>query len=68
MASDRRIQDETKRLFGFVPKACWIADIKAEFGITVRILPNRSDEHRAYPCPPEKRQPVIQAMRTLGVI
>jgi hypothetical protein len=68
MASDRRIQDETKRLFGFVPKACWIADLKAEFGLTTRISVPRGDEYRAYPCPPEKRQPLIQAMRTLGVI
>ena len=68
MASDRKIQNETKRLFGFVPKTCWIADIKAEFGLTARILPKSGDEYRAYPCPLEKRQPVMQVMRTLGVI
>jgi hypothetical protein len=68
MATDRKIQEETKRLFGFVPKACWIADIRAEFGLTPQIVPNRNGEDRAYPCPLEKRRPVIQAMRTLGVI
>jgi hypothetical protein len=32
MLTYREIQKITKSRFGFVPKTCWIADIKAEHG------------------------------------
>jgi hypothetical protein len=51
---------------GFVPKACWIAHVKSEFGLTA---PNRLEvKSRKYPCPPEKRPVIVEAMRRLGVI
>lgn len=68
MATYKQIQNETKRQFGFVPKTCWIADIKAENGLTSRVAANREGEDRKYPCPAEKRTRLTQVMRTLGVV
>jgi len=60
---------EVQRIGGFVPKTCWIAHVKSEFGLTARMAPNRLDvKSRKYPCPPEKRPVIVAAMRRLGVI
>jgi hypothetical protein len=56
MATYKEIQDETRRVCGFVPKTCWIADVKAELGLITRKSANRIDrEGRKYPCPQNKR-------------
>ena len=68
MTTYRKIQEETKRRFGFVPKTRWIADIKARFGLTMRIAPNRQGEDRVHPCPSDKQPALIQVMRSQGVI
>jgi hypothetical protein len=63
------IAKEVQRIGGFVPKSCWIADVKSEFGLTTRVAPNRLDvKTRKYPCPPEKRSVIVEALRRLGVI
>jgi hypothetical protein len=34
------IAQEVKRIGGFLPKNCWIAHVKSEFGLTGRVAPN----------------------------
>jgi|HubBroStandDraft_1064217.scaffolds.fasta_scaffold301512_2 hypothetical protein len=63
------IANEVQRLGGFVPKTCWIAHVKSDFGLTGRVAPNRIDaKSRKYPCPSEKRRVIVEAMRRLGMI
>lgn len=69
MATYEEIQMTTKELFGFVPKTCWIADVKADFGLTTRFAPNRvSHTRRKHPCPVGKRDALIQVLAHLRMI
>ncbi|MBS8261539.1 hypothetical protein DYI23_15040 [Roseibium polysiphoniae] len=69
MATYREIQEETKARFGFTPKTCWIADIKAENGLTRGSAPNRIDQgFRKHPCPPHRRDELATIMAELGVL
>ena len=69
MATYRQIQDMTKARFGFMPKTCWIADIKARHGLTQRVAPNRMDlSSRQHPCPPQREHQLTIIMRDLGVL
>lgn len=64
-----KIANEVQRIGGFMPKTCWIAHVKSEFGLTRRVAPNRIDaKRRKYPCPSEKRPVIVEAMRRLGMI
>jgi hypothetical protein len=63
------IATEVHRISGFVPKTCWIAHVKADFGLTTRAAPNRIDAiERRHPCPPAKREAIVKAMRRLRII
>lgn len=69
MATYREIENYVRNNFGFVPKTCWIADVKNSFGLTTRVAPNRhSLIKRTNPCLSEKRQFIIKAMKALGDI
>jgi hypothetical protein len=69
MATYRQIQEQVKAVAGYVPKTCWIADVKAQHRLTERQAPNRqSPTIRAYPCPPDKRSSIEAAMRHFGMI
>jgi len=67
-ATYKEIQRAVKKEQGFVPKTCWIAHIKYDYGLITRPAPNRAPNgERKYPCPPEKRPMIEQTMRRLGV-
>ena len=52
----REIQDCVRRHHGFVPKSCWIADVKERAGLPVpRAWNRRPGPGRDNPCPPDKR-------------
>lgn len=69
MPTYRQIQDHTRSTHGFMPKTCWIAHIKSDYGLTDRQAPNRADARsRIHPCPPEKRAALEAAMRELGAL
>ncbi len=69
MATYKEIQERVRRTDGFTPKTCWIADIKAQHGLTTREAPNRMDgSGRKHPCPRNKRSAIEAAMRHLGMI
>lgn len=69
MATYRNIQDYVKAKYGFQPKTCWIADVKAENGLTTRQAPNRySATSREQPCPLDKRPLIEDALRHFGMM
>jgi hypothetical protein len=68
MATYKEIQRWVKQQYGFVPKTCWIADIKQQAGFHVRRAHNRKGDRRVYPCPPEKAEAIRAAMSHFGMI
>jgi hypothetical protein len=50
---------------GFVPKTCWIADVKQQLGLRVRRAHNRVTEIRQNPCPSAKRVAIERALLQL---
>ncbi len=68
MATYKKIQTWVKKEYGFVPKTCWIADVKEKAGLPVRKAPNRQDGERVYPCPAEKEEAIRAAFRHFGMV
>lgn len=69
MATYEQIQGYLNERYGFVAQTCWIADIKAEHGLTTRIASNRiSESNRAKRCPAGKRDAIENALRHFGMI
>ena len=48
------ISKYVKNKYGFVPKPCWIADVKEMLGLPLQKGRKFKAEKRKYPCPPEK--------------
>ncbi|WP_018632425.1 hypothetical protein [Neomegalonema perideroedes] len=70
MATYKQIQEAVKARFPekAKPKTCWIADVKAQHGLTLRRAPNRSpDGARMHPCPPDRYADLVEVMRDLGL-
>ena len=69
MATIPEIQSYVKSNYGFVPKSCWIADVKEACGIYVKPAPNRrSLEKRENPCPPNKQDAIKVTLRYFKMI
>ena len=69
MATYREVQKHVRLQSGFVPKTCWIAHVKSDYGLTTRQAPNRHDpQQRVAPCPANKRAAIERALRELDVI
>jgi len=68
MATYKEIQKYIKEKYGFIPKTCWIADIKNQYGLTTRVSPNRKSEKRLHPCPKNKKKFLIQAFHHFEMI
>lgn len=69
MATYKQIQRWVKENYEFTVKTCWIAHVKEMYGIELRKAPNRLNENeRANPCPPEKTEPIKQALKHFGEI
>jgi hypothetical protein len=68
MATYQQIQKWVKNNYGFVPKTCWIADVKHQSGISMRKAPNRKGQERIYPCPEEKFKQIQQALEHFNMI
>jgi len=54
MATYKEIQDYVKRKYGFKPKTCWIADVKAQCNLSTNKAWNRKGGNRINPCPEDK--------------
>ena len=68
MATYKEIQNWVKQNYGFVPKTCWIADVKEKAGLPVRKAHNRRGAERVNPCPRGKIESIRAAMRHFGII
>lgn len=68
MATYRQIQQYVKERFGFVPKHCWIADVKEQAELSVRRAWNRAGDERLNPCPPDKVEAILNAFRHFRMI
>jgi hypothetical protein len=68
MPTYKEIQSWVKQNYGFVPKTCWIAEMKEKEGLPVRKAPNRKDTERVYPCPAGKEDAIRAAFHHLGMI
>jgi len=66
MATYREIQEFVKAKHGFSVKSCWIAHVKSDLGFPMRTSPRRRGPERMVPCPPEKRDVIIEAIRALS--
>lgn len=68
MATYKQIQNWVKQQYGYVPKTCWIADVKNQVGLPMRKAPNRQGMVRVFPCPQEKVEPILSALKHFGMI
>jgi len=68
MATYRQIQERVRTQAGWLPKTCWIAHVKSDFGLPVREAWNRTSSERQVPCPTDKRPAIIAALQHFGMI
>ena len=69
MSTYRQIIQHIRARHGFVAQPCWIAHVKADYGLTRGVAPNRlSPIARVKPCPPHKRAAVERSLRELGLL
>ena len=66
MATYKEIQAHVKRVNEYIPKSCWIADVRHDYGLTTRKAPNRQGNKRKHPCPDKKRPDIVAALKALG--
>ena len=67
MATYEQIQECVRLTYGFVPKTCWIAHVKADLGLTGRLAPNRADsQRRKYPCLPDRWNTILECMHRVS--
>lgn len=67
MATYKQIQTWVKQNYGFVPETCWIADVKSQSGLSMRRAPYRKSAERVKPCPLEKIEIILTALRHFGM-
>ncbi|KXV06434.1 hypothetical protein CR51_11925 [Caballeronia megalochromosomata] len=63
----RRIREFAKRQHGIAAQNCWIAQVKAENGLSMRSS-RRTSEERVKPCPDRYRPAIEEAMRHFGMM
>ena len=68
MATYEEIQNYIGEKNGFTIKRCWIADVKNKFGLITRKAPNRRGTQRLHPCPKNKENYIIEALRHFEMI
>ena len=71
MISYDDIKDYVYEKYGFIPKSCWIADVKEECGLPVKVYPQRKateTNSRSHPCPDKRREPIKDALRHFKMI
>jgi len=69
MATYKQIQEFVKEKYDFVPKTCWIADVKEKSGSAPAPAPNRlTVDERQQPCPEDKQSAIEDALQHFGLI
>ena len=60
----KNIQKWVKNKYGYIPKTCWIAQVKELSGLIVKKAWNRKDENvRQVPCPVQKIEHIKEALK-----
>lgn len=67
MATYRQIQEYIRGRHDVVVQTCWIADIKEQANLPVRVAPNRRGAERVKPCPADKKAFIEEAFRYFGM-
>jgi hypothetical protein len=69
MASYVDLTKWIKAKHGFVPKPSWIAHVKSDCGLPMRMAPNRRDPGaRDQACPSAKRPAIMAALKHFRMI
>ena len=68
MATYEEIKLYVKAKYGYDPKSCWIADVKEQAGLPVRRSWNRVGDERMNPCPRQKVDAIMNALRYFRMI
>jgi len=69
MATYKQIQEFVKDTYGYSPKSCWIAHMKAMCGLRPRLSPNRySVDKRTNSCPVDKQADIKNAFKVYNSI
>lgn len=69
MPTYKQIAAEVKKRHGYTSKTCWIADVKAQHGLTRGSAPNRiSATSRRNPCPVAKIPDIEAVLRHFQMI
>jgi hypothetical protein len=66
MATYRWVQLDVHLHDGFVPKTCWIADVRRHAGLPTRVAPNRHSAALRNPCPPSKVAAIRKSLVRAG--
>ena len=65
----KQIQEWVFEKYGFKIETCWIAHVKELSGLPIRPNPKRkSKEKREKPCPDNKREAIVAALRHYKMI
>jgi len=62
------IQNDIINHGGPTVKTCWIAHVKEQNHLPLRIAPNRISRTRKYPCPDSKKSIIEESMKRLGIL
>ena len=69
MATYVQIKEWVKDNYGWsIQHDCWIPHCKELAGLSPRRAWNRAEDGRAVPCPPNKRDGIISALRHFGML
>lgn len=69
MATYKEIQEDIRDRHHVTIKTCWIADVKRQHGLTIKMASNRLDPMRAkYPCPEDKQAFIEESLRRFGCL
>lgn len=69
MATYKQIQEYIRDVYGYSPKACWIAHMKEVCGLHPRIASNRyCVSNRTNPCPADKQADIRKAFTHFHMI
>ncbi|MBI9010948.1 MAG: hypothetical protein JEZ08_01860 [Clostridiales bacterium] len=65
----KMIQDSIKDKIDKTVKTCWIADVKEQLGLPIRIANNRIDvDKRTNPCPREYKEFIVKEYKNYGCL
>ncbi|MCW5937605.1 MAG: hypothetical protein KIT11_09905 [Fimbriimonadaceae bacterium] len=68
MATYTEIDAYVRRTYGYVPKPCWIAHVKAHYRLNCGPFGRARNHERKVKCPPQKWQDIEAALEHFGMV